>query len=422
MGWDYAGRAARVLEGLGRLGMTQALVSDPVSVDWLTGVRVEPGERFLGLVLRAGQAPTLVVNELFLPAGEGAGEGSDTAGEEPGSAAEAGVASGAAFKAGSASGQDDAAGAHDATRDQRDVTRGLPVAPGVRVVGYSDDDDPLAAVAAALDPDAALGVDKDLPARFLLGLRDARAASSFALASSAVDGARAVKDAAEQAAMRVSSAVADAVMARLPGELREGVTERQLAHRVEELFGEYGAKPYVPFVCIVAFGPHAAEPHHLPDDTLLRPGDAVLFDMGAVLDGYCSDMTRMFTFGGEASDEQRRIYDVVRRANEAAEARATLGGAYFDELDAVARGVIEEAGYGPYFTHRLGHQIGMGGHEPGNLGAGHHELVFPGACFSIEPGIYLPGGPGARLEDLLIMHEDGAEVINHFTHELLAVG
>ena len=165
----------------------------------------------------------------------------------------------------------------------------------------------------------------------------------------------------------------------------------------------------------MSFGANAADPHHEPDGTAFTLGDMVLFDVGCKLDGYCSDMTRTF-FTAQPTVHQLNVYDTVRRANEAAEA-IVRPGVLFSELDRTAREVIEDAGFGPYFTHRLGHQIGMQEHEPGDVSASHHEPVRPGQVFSIEPGIYLPGDIGVRIEDLVLVTECDCEILNHFTHE-----
>lgn len=357
----YEGRAARVLDNMARAGLTQLAVTDPISVAWLTGFSVNPGERFYALVLRAGEEPRLVVNDLF------------------------------------------------------------PTPPdlGVEVLGYRDTDDPLALTARLLDPGEPLGCDKNMAARFLLGLRDAHAAAAFVLGSKPVDDARAVKDARELELMRRASATNDRAMAWLAAQVREGVTEAQIAGGLLDEYRRLGAQGFS-FDPIVSFGAHAADPHHEPDDTVLAPGDAVLFDVGCVQDGYCSDMTRTF-FYRSVTDEQRRVYETVRAANEAA-AAAVKPGALFCDIDRAARSVIEDAGYGREFTHRLGHQIGMEDHEPGDVSATHREPVQPGMCFSDEPGIYLAGRFGVRIEDLIAVTEDGCEVLNSYPHDLVIIG
>lgn len=214
--------------------------------------------------------------------------------------------------------------------------------------------------------------------------------------------------------MRQASHTNDEAMNWLAAQVREGVTEHEIA---AGLLGEYrrlGAQGHS-FAPIVSFGANAADPHHEPDGTVFHKGDMVLFDVGCKQDSYCSDMTRTF-FTAEPTDHQLKVYETVRRANEAAEA-IVRPGVTFAEIDLTARHIIEDAGYGEYFTHRLGHQIGLEDHEPGDVSATHDEPVQAGQCFSIEPGIYIPGDIGVRIEDLVIVTEDGCEVLNHYSHE-----
>lgn len=352
-------RAERVLANLRKMGLSQAIVSDPMSIWYLTGYYTEPYERFFALYLgkRDGRlVDVMFCNRLF----------------------------------------PDAAGAAS------------------KIVTFDDTDDPLPLLAQVVDAAQPLGVDKNLAARWLVPLMDMGAAKTVTLASPAVDGARSIKDEAEQELMRAASLVNDQAMGWLAEQVHVGVTEESIASR---LLGEYrslGAEDHS-FTPIVSFGANAADPHHEPDGTILAPGQMVLFDVGCKRQAYCSDMTRTF-FTATPTAHQLEVYDTVRRANEAAEAKIRPG-VEFAELDLTARKIIEDAGYGKYFTHRLGHQIGLNDHEPGDVSSTHHEPVRPGMCFSIEPGIYIPGDIGVRIEDLAIVTEDGAEILNHFTHE-----
>lgn len=351
-------RIASVLDNLAAQGLSQLLVCDPRSIQYLTGAYVEPGERFLGLLLRAGKSrPTLFLNELFT--------------------------------------------AH------ADIE--------AEVVSFNDTGDPLALLAERCDAAAALGCDKNLPARFLIPMMERNVAAGFALASDAVDDARAIKDDEERALMRAASATNDAAMARFRELVHEGATEQEIAGKLEDIYRELGAQGHS-FAPIVSFGANAADPHHEPDGTVLKEGDVVLFDVGCRQDEYCADMTRTFFFG-EPDEEQRRVYEIVRQANEAGRA-AVHPGARFCDIDGAARKVIEDAGYGPYFTHRLGHQIGLDVHEPGDVSSVNEACVQQGMCFSIEPGIYLPGRFGVRIEDLVIVTEDGCEVLNSYPRDL----
>lgn len=350
-------RLAKVRANLRNQGLEQALLVDPLSIWWLCGYYTEPYERFLALYVPAEGTPTLFLNRLFPEAG-------------------------------------------GACEDVRT---------------FSDTDDPVALVAQVTDRTKPLGVDKELAARWLVPLMDAGCATTFSLASAAVDDARSIKDARERELMRRASATNDAAMEWLASQVRPGVTELEIA---DGLLGEYrrlGAQDHS-FAPIVSFGANGADPHHDPDGTVFNRGDVVLFDVGCKQDWYCSDMTRTF-FTAEPTEHQRAVYETVRRANEAAE-KIVRPGVTFAQIDLTARKVIEDAGWGDYFTHRLGHQIGLVDHEPGDVSATHDEPVREGQVFSIEPGIYLPGDIGVRVEDLVIVTADGCEVLNHYSKDL----
>ena len=176
--------------------------------------------------------------------------------------------------------------------------------------------------------------------------------------------------------MRAASAANDEAMAWLVEQVRPGVTELAIAEGLLGTYRRLGAEDHS-FSPIVSFGPNAADPHHEPDETPLAAGDMVLFDVGCKRDWYCSDMTRTF-FTAEPTEHQRAVYETVLRANEAAEA-IVRPGVTFAEIDLTARRIIEDAGWGPQFNHRLGHQIGLQDHEPGDVSATHDEPVQPGA-------------------------------------------
>lgn len=357
-------RVGRVLDNLEDMGMSQVLVADPMSIWYLTGYWNLPYERFYALYLARtddGIKTVMFCNRLFPDA----------------------------------------------------------IATGCEIRVFDDTEDPIPLVVETCDESSPLGVDKVLAARWLLPLMDAHAASEFRLGSPAVDLARSIKDASELDLMRAASATNDKAMEWLRSQLREGVTEHEIASGLLAEYRHLGAQEHS-FTPIVSFGANAADPHHEPDETQLRRGDLVLFDVGCKRDSYCSDMTRTFFFGAEPSERDREVYETVRRANEAAEA-IVRPGVTFAKIDLTARRIIEEAGYGKYFTHRLGHQIGLEDHEPGDVSSAHDEPVRAGQCFSIEPGIYLPGEMGVRIEDLLIVTDDGCEVMNSYPKELAVI-
>jgi len=218
-----------------------------------------------------------------------------------------------------------------------------------------------------------------------------------------VEGLRRVKDANELAAVAAAAELADEVyrFAIEPG--LAGRTERQVALAAEQQMRELGAEPAFP--TIVAGGPNAALPHADPSHREIAAGELVVFDMGAKLDGYCSDCTRTFA-AGEPSEEARAVYSLVLSAQEAALAavHAGVGG---KELDAAARDVIAEAGHGAHFGHGLGHGVGLDVHEDPRVSLRSEDTIESGEVVTIEPGVYLPGEVGVRIEDLVVVERDG---------------
>jgi len=226
-----------------------------------------------------------------------------------------------------------------------------------------------------------------------------------------VEGLRQRKTGAELAIIRRALTLTETVMRQVAGELASGQTERQVAWEIEKRFREGGAEGLA-FPPIVAAGPNSARPHHHPGDYPLKNGEPIIIDMGAKIDGYCADMTRTFILG-PADDHFRKIYSLVRRAQARAEAELKAG---MDSLagDALAREVIAAAGFGEAFGHSLGHGVGLAVHEAPNLSPSEaRRSVLPAGCvLTVEPGIYLTGWGGVRLEDMVLLHPEGAEVLN----------
>lgn len=232
---------------------------------------------------------------------------------------------------------------------------------------------------------------------------------------------RAVKSPSELAAMRRAIAITDQAFQYILGELRAGVTERQVAWRLEIFMREHGAERLA-FDSIVASGPNGALPHAFPTDRALQPGDLVVLDFGCVYDGYHSDMTRTVVVGPEVPPRAREVYEVVRRA-QAAGVQAVRPGRTGKEVDGDSRAVIEQAGFGEYFGHGLGHGVGLEVHEPiPRLSRISDTVLQPGMVTSVEPGIYIPGWGGVRIEDLVLVTEDGCEVLTASPKELIVVG
>ena len=230
---------------------------------------------------------------------------------------------------------------------------------------------------------------------------------------------RRCKDTAEMELMRKSSAINDAVMADIAKFLRAGITERDVKRKLAELFEQHGASGLC-FAPIVAAGPGASMPHYTRDDKVIEKGDFVVIDMGCRYKRYVSDMTRTFCIG-EPSAEQRKVYEIVLASQKAGEA-AVKPGATGQDVDRAARKVIVDAGYGENFLNRVGHGVGIAVHEEPYMIEGNDRPLEPGNVFSVEPGIYLPGKFGVRIENLVAVKPDGTgEALNKLTRDLIVI-
>lgn len=234
-----------------------------------------------------------------------------------------------------------------------------------------------------------------------------------------LDALRLRKDREELQAMERAVAVAEIAMHNLLPQLRIGQTEKEVAAMLTRELMSAGADGLA-FEPIVSAGPNAASPHAVPTNRALQKGELLILDWGALVDGYVSDITRTFALGA-VPDELRQMYDVVRTANEAGREAARPGRSGHD-IDVATRTVIESAGYGDYFIHRTGHGLGMEAHERPQIVRGNDEPLPVGAVFTIEPGIYLPGRGGVRIEDNVVITQDGGRSLTSFPRELMTVG
>jgi D-alanyl-D-alanine dipeptidase len=264
-----------------------------------------------------------------------------------------------------------------------------------------------------------LAVDDRMWAAFVLRLQAALPDHVFEPASALTAPLRARKDETEIAALRAVAEAADRAFAKLRERPFAGRTESEVGGDVAELLRAEGHSE-VGFA-IVASGPNGASPHHDTGTRTIAEGDAIVLDFGGVRAWYCSDITRTVNVGATGDGEVRRVHDVVLRAQEAGY-RAAREGTAASAVDAAARAVIDEAGYGAYFIHRLGHGIGLDGHEHPYLVSGNNEPLEPGMAFSIEPGVYLPGRFGVRIEDIAYIAPSGrAEPLNQADRALAIV-
>jgi len=228
------------------------------------------------------------------------------------------------------------------------------------------------------------------------------------------------KDKAEVDAMRKAVQIAqDALKATLP-QIKIGMTEKVIASELVMQLLKHGSEPEIPFAPIVSAGPNSANPHASPSDRKLQAGDLLVIDWGAAYDGYISDLTRTFAVG-EVDAELQKIHKIVQQANAAGRAAAKPGVPCAD-VDIATRAVIEDAGYGKYFNHRTGHGIGMEGHEAPYLRGDNMQLLETGMAFTVEPGIYLTGRNGVRIEDNMVITDTGAECLSDMPREIRVVG
>jgi Xaa-Pro aminopeptidase len=363
----YAERLDRARARMRELGIDFLLVSTGADLPYLTGYEAMPLERLTMLVVPADADAVLVIPTLEAPRVQ----------EQPG-----------AFE----------------------------------LFTWDETDDPIEIVAGlvtGIDPEAgSVAIGDHTWARFVLDLQRALPAVEFRRASIVTGPLRVVKDAAEVDALRAAAAVVDSVVTAMRERAFAGRTELEVHRELVERMLE-GGHERANFA-IVAAGPNAASPHHDPTGRVIERGDVVLCDFGGTMHGYCSDITRMFVVG-DVDPEVRDVYDVLVAAQEAGVRAATVG-TTCEAVDAAARAVIAAAGFGQFFVHRTGHGIGTEAHEDPYVVAGNTTPLVAGHAFSVEPGIYLPGRFGFRLEDIVVATDDGPERLNHAPRDLAIVG
>ncbi|HUB37734.1 MAG TPA: Xaa-Pro peptidase family protein [Streptosporangiaceae bacterium] len=361
-----ATRLREVAAATGAAGLDALLLTPGPDLRYVTGYDAHALERLTCLAVPADGAPFLVVPRLEVPA------------------------------------------AHDSPAGALDL----------EIVGWDETDDPYALVSKRLGTVAAVGLADRMWALMVLRLRAALPAARQELASVALRELRARKSPAEVAALREAAEAIDRVHVQVPGWLRPGRTEREVAADISEaILAEGHASADF---AIVASGPNGASPHHTAADRVLQPGDAVVVDIGGTMpSGYCSDCTRTYAIGS-APAGFAAYYQVLKDAQEAAR-EAVRPGITAEAVDAAAREPIAAAGYGEFFVHRTGHGIGLETHEDPYIVSGNSEVLQAGHAFSIEPGIY-PGPHGARIEDIVVCTEDGCESLNKVSRDLIVVG
>ncbi|QDY79598.1 aminopeptidase P family protein [Streptomyces qinzhouensis] len=352
---DYRARMDRAAAAAAGAGLAGVLVSPGPDLLHLTGYEPPPTERLTLLVLVPGRDPVLVVPALEAP-------------------------------------------------DAAKATAG----PLLTLRDWTDGRDPYALTAELLGAPGRFAVSDNTWALHLLGLGRARPDTGWTALTDALPMLRAVKDARELERLAAAGAAADAAYEEILTVRFAGRRETDLAADLAGLLRRFGHSR-VDFT-IVGSGPNGADPHHEAGDRVIRPGDTVVMDFGGLKDGYGSDTTRTVHVG-EPTPAEQHVHDVVREAQQAGY-EAVRPGAACQDVDRAAREIIEEAGYGDLFIHRTGHGIGVTTHEPPYIVEGEEQPLVPGMCFSVEPGIYLPGRFGVRIEDIVAVTEDGGRRLN----------
>jgi Xaa-Pro aminopeptidase len=359
-----AARLERVRRRMSEVGVDVLLLSLGADLPWLTGYEAMPLERLTMLVVPVSDPAVLVVPRLEAP------------------------------------------------RVEEDASV-FTVRP------WAESEDPVAIVAALAGRPPRVSVSDRTWATFVLALQAAIPSASWGRSSEVTGPLRAVKDAAEVEALQAASAAADRVAAQLlAGEIPLiGRTERDVSQDIGRRLVAEGHER-VNFA-IVGSGPNSASPHHDAGARVIEAGEPVVCDFGGTRAGYCSDITRT-VWTGEPSAEQREMYELLQQA-QALGVRAAKVGETCESVDAAARSVIAGGGYGEAFIHRTGHGIGLEEHEDPYIVAGNHTALAPGHAFSVEPGIYLAGRFGARIEDIVVAAESGPVALNRVSHDLTVV-
>jgi Xaa-Pro dipeptidase len=361
---EFRERLRTLRTAMERKGFEFVLLSSPANIAYLSGVSITPHERLIALLVPGEGDPVLVVPAL-----------------------------------------------------EAESARENPAALDCAL--WDDAEGPFGVLGAVLERTGArsLALEKDaVTLRVAEALAEIVGGDGFADCSGLLKELRMTKSPAELALLRRAAAVLDACLQELPALLRPGRTEAEVAFELERLLREQGSQG-TPFDAIVLAGPNAALPHGRPGARALAAGDLVIVDFGNVHEGYCGDVTRTFAVG-EPSERAREIFELVREAQEAGR-EAVRAGTPCRDVDRAARAVIEAGGYGEHFVHRTGHGLGLEVHEAPDLAAGSEQRLAPGVVVTVEPGIYLAGFAGVRIEDDLAVAEDGHESFTTTTRDLV---
>ncbi|MET0766739.1 MAG: aminopeptidase P family protein [Aeromicrobium sp.] len=300
---------------------------------------------------------------------------------------------------------------------ERPDAEGAAAASVLRFVDWADGDDPFAQAGALIGGTSILGISDSAWALHLLGLQAAVPSVAYRSLTQALPMLRAIKDEAELDRLAAAAGAADATYGEILGVRFAGRKETEVAADLARLLREFGHEQ-VDFT-VVGSGPNGANPHHEAGDRTIVEGDAVVLDFGGLMHGYGSDTSRTVSVG-EPSELVREVHEVVRLAQQAG-VEAVAPGVACQDIDRAARRVITEAGYGEQFIHRTGHGIGTTTHEPPYMVEGEGQPLVEGMCFSVEPGVYLAGRFGVRIEDIVTVTADGGRRLNTTDRSLAVV-
>lgn len=345
-----------------------AFITTPDNVFYVSGFKSNPHERLLGVVIFQDAAPLLICPKMEVPDAKAAGWAFD-------------------------------------------------------IVAHQDTDNPWHLLRQAIETKgitiSKLAIEKShMTVERLEALQELFPATAFARLDDELNSMRVVKDERELEILRKAASYADYAIEVGVSEIAEGKTELEILTAIELALKKKGIS-HMSFDTMVLSGPKTASPHGKAGDRKIQKGDFVLFDLGVVYEGYCSDITRTVSFG-EPNDAQKEVYETVRKAEQAA-VDAVKPGVRAMDLDKIARDVISDAGYGEFFTHRLGHGLGISVHEFPSVTGTNEMALIEGMVFTIEPGIYDPSITGVRIEDDVVVTKDGVEVLTKYPKELVIV-
>lgn len=348
--------------------MDAAFITTPDNVFYITGFRSNPHERLLGVVLFQDAEPVLICPQMEAPDARAAGW-------------------------------------------------------AYHIVGHQDTDNPWQLLKESIDEKgiqiSQLAIEKShVTVERLESLKENFQQASFTRLDDQLNMMRVVKDAEELTILRQAAEYADYAIEVGVSEIAEGKTELEILAAIELALKKKGIT-HMSFDTMVLSGPKTASPHGKPGERKIQQGDFILFDLGVIYKGYCSDITRTVAFG-EPSEAQKDVYETVRKAEQDA-VDAVKPGVRAMDLDKIARDVISEAGYGEFFTHRLGHGLGISVHEYPSVTGNNEMALMEGMVFTIEPGIYHPEITGVRIEDDVVVTKDGVEVLTKYPKELIII-